>query len=315
MNPVPVGAHPSRNAGVTLIELAITIALVGILGALIVQFIAPVRSYIDTSRRAALADTADTALRRIGRDLRLALPNSVRVGGGGKYVEFLLVRAGGRYLAEVGTVATGTCDNGGGTTAANDVLLFGATDKCFASITRIPNYADISTAGTRGDYLVVFNLPPGEVTEADAYQSVVSGRNRVKISAKFTDGNHDRIQFDNSGAGHTFTYESPGNRFFIVDGPVSYGCAGGIMTRYWDYDISSVQPTPPATSPAPPVGAKSAVIATGVDCDLTSFTYDASIAAQGAGLVTMNLRLTAQISGGGSDSVSLYHAVHVSNVP
>src|SRR4030067_199295 len=94
--------HPAscfRNAGVTLIELAITIALVGILAALIVQFVAPVRSYIDSSRRAALADTADTALRRLGRDLRLALPNSVRVttSGGIVYLEFLLLRVGGPY--------------------------------------------------------------------------------------------------------------------------------------------------------------------------------------------------------------------------
>jgi MSHA biogenesis protein MshO len=308
--------RPRRHAGVTLIELVITIALVGILGALIVQFIAPIRSYVDTSRRAALADTADTALRRIGRDLRLALPNSVRVGGGGKYVEFLLVRDGGRYLAELGAVATGTCNDGAGTTAANDILVFGAVDRCFASLTRLPKYADISTAGTRGDYLVVFNLPPGEVLEADAYQSVASGRNRTKISAKFTDANHDRIQFDDTpGPGHNFTHESPGNRFFIVEGPVSYGCAGGTLTRYWDYDITSTQGTPPSTSPPPPVGAKSAVIATGVNCTLTNFTYDASITAQGAGLVTMHLHLTAPISGGGSDSVSLYHAVHVNNVP
>ena len=59
----------AHSSGVTLIELAITIALVGILAALIVQFVSPVRSYIDSSRRAALADATDTALRRIGRDL------------------------------------------------------------------------------------------------------------------------------------------------------------------------------------------------------------------------------------------------------
>ena len=75
-----------RQAGVTLIELAVTIALVGILAALMVQFIYPVFSYIDTSRRAALSDSADTALRRIGRDVRLALPNSTRVAlAGGVY--------------------------------------------------------------------------------------------------------------------------------------------------------------------------------------------------------------------------------------
>ena len=79
MNRRYVSRFPGRSGGVTLIELAIVIALVGIVGALIVNFVQPVRSYIDSSRRAALADTADTALRRIGRDVRLALPNSVRV--------------------------------------------------------------------------------------------------------------------------------------------------------------------------------------------------------------------------------------------
>jgi MSHA biogenesis protein MshO len=296
------------QAGVTLIELAITIALVGILGALIVQFIMPVRSYIDTSRRAALADTADTALRRIGRDLRLALPNSVRVSG--NYVEFLLVRTGGRYLAELGTVATGTCNDGAGTTPANDVLTFGAADTCFATIGKIPNFASIDTTNaspSRGDFVVVFNLPPGTgaVSSANAYEFAGTGGNKAKISGKFSGTDQDRIQFLNGGPGHTFTYESPGNRFFVIEGPVSYGCAGGTLTRYWNYDITSAQATPPA-------GASSAVIATGVSS--CSFTYDTSVSA-GAGLMTMNLRLQMLDSKGAAETISLYHAVHVNNVP
>jgi MSHA biogenesis protein MshO len=307
MRPLPLRAHPRRHAGVTLIELAITIVLVGILGALITQFIVPVRSYIDTTRRAALTDTADTALRRIGRDLRLALPNSVRVAGSDQYVEFLLVRTGGRYLADLGTVATSTCNDGTSTTPANDVLLFGAADTCFASIGKLSasDFAAITVGGaTKGDFLVVFNLPPGTgaVASANAYEFVATGGNKSKISNKFSGSGQDRIQF----ASHTFTYESPGNRFFVVEGPVSYGCAGGTLTRYWGYDITSTQNTPPA-------GASSAVIATGVtDC---GFTYDTSIAAQGAGLVTLSLQLAMQDSRGSTESIRLYHAVHVNNVP
>ena len=56
------------------------IAIVGIIGAMVAVFIrSPVQSYVDSARRAELGDVADTALRRIIRDLRLALPNSVRV--------------------------------------------------------------------------------------------------------------------------------------------------------------------------------------------------------------------------------------------
>lgn len=292
-----------RNAGVTLIELAITIALVGILGALIVQFVTPVRSYIDTSRRAALADTADTALRRIGRDLRLALPNSVRVDASGRYVEFLLVRTGGRYRSDTDTAATATCNDGSSSAPANDPLSFSGADTCFRSIGGIPNYADItlSPSANRGDFLVVFNLMPG-TANADAYQFPGTGGNKSRVLGKFTGTNQDGIIFDS----HAFTYESPASRFFIVEGPVSYGCAGGTLTRYWGYDI-------PAAQAAPPAGASSAIIATGVtDC---SFVYDTSIAAQGAGLVTMALRLNAQVTGGGTETISLYHTVHVNNVP
>jgi len=283
-----------RHAGVTLIELVVVMVLVGILGALIVQFVAPVRSYIDTSRRAALADTADTALRRIGRDLRLALPNSVRVSG--NYVEFLLVRTGGRYRFEAG--ASGT-DCGG--TTADDVLTFGTSDTCFTSIGDVPNSADVKTT----DYLVVFNLPTG-TDKADAYQSSCgSACNKAAITTQPLAAGTGGYRVDFAG-GNTFTYESPGRRFFIIEGPVTYGCSGGTLTRYWGYGINPGQI-------APPTGGSSAVLATGVtEC---GFTYDTSVAAQGAGLVTMRLRLTAQISGGGTETISLYHAVHINNVP
>eukprot|EP01133_Synstelium_polycarpum_P021102 gene21102-25353_t len=55
----------------------------------------PVQGYIDANARAALADLADTATRRMARDIRLALPNSVRVTGNGRYLELLLTKSGG----------------------------------------------------------------------------------------------------------------------------------------------------------------------------------------------------------------------------
>jgi MSHA biogenesis protein MshO len=286
-----------RQAGITLIELVITIALVGIVAVLVGQLVVPVRSYIDNSRRAALADTADTALRRIGRDLRLALPNSVRVDGTGKYVEFLLVRTGGRYRLDVDAGATNTCNDGASAVPANDVLTFGAADTCFKTIGSIPNIAQV----TASDYLVVYNLQPG-TANADAYQFPGTGGNKSQVVSAIAGAGQDRINF----AGNTFTYESPGRRFFIIEGPVSYGCAGGTLTRYWGYAI-------PAAQNAPPSGGSSAVLATGVaSC---SFTYDTSASAQGSGLVTLALQLSMQDSSGGTQTVTLYHAVHVNNVP
>lgn len=289
----------NRSAGVTLIELAVTIALVGIVAALIVTFVQPVRSYIDSSRRAALADTADTALRRIGRDVRLALPNSVRVttSGGVTYLEFLLVRTGGRYRSEAGT---GT-DCGG--TTADDALSFSAADTCFTSIGAVLNSASVSTS----DYVVVFNLPAG-TDKADAYQATCGAAcNKAQITTAPLPGGTGghRVNFSSN----TFTYESPGRRFFIIEGPVTYACApsasGGTLARYSGYGIVAAQPTPP--------GVASALLASGVTA--CTITYDSGVATSGAGLLTMSLQLAMQDSRGDTENVNLYHAVHVNNVP
>jgi MSHA biogenesis protein MshO len=303
----PTRSIRRRAAGVTLIELAITIALVGIIGALVVQFVWPVRSYIDSSRRAALADTADTALRRIGRDLHLALPNSVRVTTTGTgpttvyYLELLLVRTGGRYRADVDSGASNTCTGG----YANDVLSFGAADDCFKTLGNLyATPADITTqVVANSDYVVVFNLQPG-TTGADAYSTTCGSTcNKSLISEALNFAGEDRIKF----ASNTFTYESPGSRFFIVEGAVSYVCdpPAGTLTRRWGYTIAASQPTSFTDG-------SNARLADNVSgC---SFTYDANVSA-GTGLATLALTLSIQSSQGTPESVSLYHAVHVNNVP
>ena len=297
MTKIPRPNRLARNAGVTLIELAVTIALAGILAALIVNFIQPVRSYIDTSRRAALADTADTSLRRIGRDLRLALPNSVRVNGTGRFVEFLLVRTGGRYRFDTDPAAINTCAGG----FAADVLSFSAADTCFKTLGNIPNASLVTT----NDFVVVFNLQPG-TPNADAYAFAGTGGNKSQVAAAPLPvlAGEERITM----ASNTFTFESPGNRFFIIEGPVTYGCnlVAGTLTRYSGYAISPAQVAPPA-------GGASAIMATGVTA--CTFTYDSTLSSQGAGLVTMSLQLSMQDSKGATENVSLYHAVHVNNVP
>lgn len=302
---IPLGAPliRQRSAGVTLIELVITIALVGIVSVLVVQFIQPVRSYIDSSRRAALADTADIALRRIGRDLRLALPNSVRVkvDGGVTYIEFLLIRTGGRYRAEADAATTTGCPDGSGADPALDVLSFSATDSCFKTLGKLPNLPTLPFAPA-DYYLVVFNLAPG-TPNADAYEYPGTGGNKSLVSAVAAAGaGEDMVTF----TPHTFTYESPGKRFFIIEGPVTYACkpTAGTLTRYSGYAISPTQPSPSAGG---------SLMASDVkDC---SATYDANVIAQSSGLVTLWLQLGMQDSRGDTETVSLYHTVHVNNVP
>jgi MSHA biogenesis protein MshO len=80
MTPAVSRRLPRRAAGFTLIEAIIAIVITGILGSVVAVFInRPIQGYFDSVRRAELTDQADVALRRISRDIRLALPNSLRV--------------------------------------------------------------------------------------------------------------------------------------------------------------------------------------------------------------------------------------------
>jgi MSHA biogenesis protein MshO len=93
-------ANRLRQGGFTLTEMVMVIVITGILAGIVAVFIAgPVGGYVDSARRAQLTDAADAALRHLAREVRLALPNSMRVGtdGSNRYIEFIMTSAGGRY--------------------------------------------------------------------------------------------------------------------------------------------------------------------------------------------------------------------------
>ena len=87
-----------QQTGFTLVEMIMVIVITGIIGGIVAMFLkAPIQQYMDVARRAELTDIADTAVRRMARDVRTAVPNSVRPQGQSTYVEFLPTRDGGRY--------------------------------------------------------------------------------------------------------------------------------------------------------------------------------------------------------------------------
>ena len=83
--------------------MIVVMVITGILAGMMAIFIrSPIQAYVDSVARAEITDVADLTLRRLSRDLRLALPNSVRIttDGSRTYLELLLTKTGGRYLAE-----------------------------------------------------------------------------------------------------------------------------------------------------------------------------------------------------------------------
>jgi MSHA biogenesis protein MshO len=288
MRPTP---STDRAAGFTLVELVVAIVLLGVVAVMVTGFATgAMQSYLDAERRAELVDTTETALRRLQRDLRLSLPNSVRV-----YLEYLPVVTGGRYRAQLaGATPAGPCGTG-----SNDPLAFGVADTSFSTIGPV---ADLPGAGSpslpAAFYVVVYNLGAG-FTGADAYASgPAAGGNKAIYRSASTGTCESSIVF----ASHTFALASPGGRFHLVERPVTYACnlATGQLLRYENYPISATQPTPPAADPA-------LVLDDVTACDIT---YDPNAVSQRIGVVSIALVRTVD-----GESVRLYQDVRVDNAP
>ncbi len=280
--------------GFTLVEMIVVIVITGIIGGAVAIFLrSPMQGYVDSARRAEMTDIADTALRRIERDLRLALPNSVRVTGtcGGNatcYIEFIPTTGGGRYRDST--------DSGG----VGNILDFNPLDPPTAQFDVLGNMPPIAV----GDQIVVYNLGiPG----ATAYSGNTAKTDNRRVIRNVA-GKTIYITSANQLPFSSCVYDANGFvvggcRFQVVQTAVSYACdpVAGTLTRWQGYAILPNQPT------ALPSGGTSSIMATNVSS--CNFTYAPGIS-QRSGLVTMHLTISEQ-----NENVTLYGATHVNNVP
>jgi MSHA biogenesis protein MshO len=297
MRPIRRSARYLGLSGFTLLEMIVTITIVAVIFGATLFFAYPMQQAGDVTTRAELTDMADNALQRIGRDVRLALPNSVRQTTTGTapnivyYVELVPLRTGARYRVE----SNGACSGGG-----TNELAFNATDGCFRSIGPIPDAATVTTS----DFLVLNNYGEG-FTGQSAYEPASTNRRRIAAGTSGT-----TVVYTPTTAFDRTLHDSPGRRFYVVTTPVSYVCDPGAqtLTRYSGYGFSAISVSQPTTFG---VGASSALIATGVSS--CTFNYSPNVAPK-IGLLTLQLTLSRTVSTG-TENVSLYYAVHVNNIP
>jgi MSHA biogenesis protein MshO len=286
---------PSNSqSGLTLVELVVTIAVSAVVISFMAMFISgPVNAYTAQARRAELVAGADTALRRLGRDVQAALPNTLRIttAGGTTALEMLNVVDAARYVA-TGDVAS-----------PDDWLDLTVADGGFATAGRFPGI--VHPFQSDDHFLAIYNVG---VPGADAYELdgvITPPGTQITITADAA-AVRDLVRL---APAFQFSFGSPGQRVFLVDGPVTWLCdaAAGTLTRYTGYAIAASQADRDSAAELEAAGARAAVIARDVaSCDFSH----APGTLRRAALLAARLELSRD-----GERVVLLHQSHVVNAP
>jgi len=262
------------------VELVIVIIIVGILSVLGGSIITTsIEGYLDMSRRAELVGSAGSALRRMQRDVRSALPNSIPPPYGNvNEIRFVYAPSGGRYRAQTDESGTG------------DVLRFGDSDENGTDVigSLYKNASGQVPEEVQNGAFVVGNTNPNDV---------YSGKNMAQIENISPAGDH--IQF--SQTRFSPKYRSPTQRFHIVTLEVRYEIEGKRLFRY-ERDDSQIEEGSNWKK-------NKTLVTRHVNPNKSEFTYKPGTPWRTA---LLTLKLTLQDEG---ESISLLHEVHVLNTP
>lgn len=286
-------AANDRTRGFTLVELVVTMSLSVIVVAFMAQLVGgPVKGYTDQSRRAELVDLADASLRMLARDVRAALPNSVRVTNSGSVIalELLSVVDGARYRAQLPGDSDSILDFADPDDRFDVVGGFVNLPKPFSSDRHFLSIYNVGTPGANAYELANVITPTGTTISVTA--SPTPNEDRVSLSPAFQ-----------------FRFPSPSERLFLVDGPVTWLCdtVTDTLDRYSGYSISANQALRDSAAELLAAGAtvsRASERIAGCGFDISPGT------AQRAGLLTARLAVS-----DAGETITLLHQVHTDNVP
>lgn len=220
-----------RQHGFTLVELIIVITLLGIISVVSVGFISSsMQGYADLKRRDQLSAAARVAVERMAREVRNALPNSIRVSADGGCLEFVPAVAASRYLS-VPTASAATSFDSVAYTVEPDFV--SGRVAVYPIDTNVSDEVHADNPIYKPDSNSIISPIIATGTTLAPVPTPASGA----VTVTFT-----------GGATHQFPAGSPSSRYFIVDEPVSFCVIGTDLYRIQGengstYSFSITQPT------------------------------------------------------------------------
>ncbi|MGL4827881.1 MAG: PilW family protein [Vibrio sp.] len=192
------------NRGFTLIEMVITIILLGVVGLFLGNIVGQAMGiYADTTAREALIQQGRFVTERISRELREAIPNSILVDNG--CIEFLPIVNSAIYQSFP-------------TTSITDfrVLPIGKTINAGERLVVFPNDPLALRAAV---------LPAaGQVAEVLSNVDFTPPRDEMMVNVPLKQSTR-------------FVLQSPANRLYFYTTPVAYCYMGNSLYRYANYSL------------------------------------------------------------------------------
>jgi MSHA biogenesis protein MshO len=270
----------NNNSGFTLLELIIVIVILGIMAFSLSGVIkTSVYGYIDAKDRNRLSQSAKWIIERISRELREALPQSVRTNDDGNdyCVEFMSIDNASSYL-NLPTSPNAVINSF--KAVGFDLTTSSATR---VAIMPISTSAVYNVTGTLGSIASISNL---------------GGADTGKVSISLS-------------GGPRFDRRSPTNRFYLLNDPISFclNNSSGEITRYTDYGINAIQQLPP-------LAGSDSLIGENFSLSGYVFNYQAETLTK-SGLLQINLlaQNRSRNLSGNEESFNIFHEVHIRNVP
>lgn len=305
-----------KITGFTLIELIVSIVILGIIAMMTSSFFKPaVDSYVSSRNRANLTEMADVALRNISREVQTAVPSSFRVNGSNSCIQFIPSKSGGAFVStspqsEDGKVVNnsfGTWDTNPNGNAL-DILALSPNKK--ENLTGF----DGAIEPVEGDFIAI-----GALSEAEIYddKSAISELKEFKTTS-VTEPAIGRLVFDNKPP---FSTSYDGNHFYVIDKnkkSIVYICNDDVSAsadgksgtgKLYKKVINEFKPKIDDNNSCDISGA-SVVIDNLSSCN---FTYDSQLEnASGVYLGYLNISLGLTQKG---ETINLNKGIHVDNLP
>lgn len=283
------------QSGFTLVELIMVIALAGIVAVMISTVMSrPLQSFVHQSRRAVLTDLAANALNRMARDIRLAVPNSLRnepfcPASGCRLIELLAINEGGRYRANKWETSG----------ERYDPPRCPESGECYIPVLSPGTDAD-KVAKAR--WMVIYNT--GQAVWNAGGPAVITPDN-VQFALGCASSDEQCLVLTGA-AGFSFQYASPQHRFYLVRDVLGYRCENPGKTANGDGTGNLRRGVFDTLSGTYTYTGAPLVVDSVSAC---SFTYDPATNTRN-GLVTLQLSLSKD-----GESITLLQQVHVDNAP